>query len=425
MGANSVTGSMNTGNDNFEENVKMLNKKRLITAVVLILATIVIVITIAGILLLRSSSDTVAMPGATAVGTPNGPATTKSIGPAGGSIASPDGRITVDVPPNAVSGPLDFSIQPITNLAHGGVGSAYRLQPDGLTFATPIKISFDFDAPDLKGFIPEGLAVAYQDRTGVWQSFKTVNINQASKKLTVSTTHFTDFSIWTIKLSPEKATLRVRETLGISLIGCIEKKSVVDRIRTLLGKQHCVFASPAEPSWSVNIGTIAPLGPDNGSAVYKAPAKKPSPNVARVQFMYKLGGIYDVRNCEITIVDRGYTASGESHDESYSGVICDLEKPFTVNGTGLANFAFKFTPSSPTEGKVSYSSSYSPGGAPAIESGSGSYDVKGIDTDRPRIVLTIDKATASVMGHAVQPAMAGSTVVINLTPSGPDECSKK
>lgn len=222
----------------------MFNKKRLITAVVLVSATLIIFIAVAavaGILFLRPSGDTLAMPGPTAVGVPNGPATTKSIGPAGGSITSPDGRIVVDVPPNAVPGPVDFSIQPITNLAHGGVGSAYRLEPGGQKFAPPIEVSFKFDASDLKGYSPETLAIAYQDPTGVWQSFGTVNVNQASKTLTVSTTHFTDVSAWTIRLSPEKATIRMGETQLIAVEGCIEKDGLGSRLKTLLGIQTCNF----------------------------------------------------------------------------------------------------------------------------------------------------------------------------------------
>lgn len=408
----------------------VLRKRRLIAVVVLIAATVAIVASVAGILFLRSSGDTVAMPGTTSVGVPNGPATTKSIGPAGGSIASPDGRITVDVPPNAVPGPVNFSVQPITNLAHGGLGNAYRLEPSEQQFATPIKVSFKFDAQDLKDIIPEALAVAYQDKTGVWQAFKTINIDQAKKTLTVSTTHFTDWSVWTVELKPKKATLRVRGTQYIELVGCLEKLNLLTRLKTLLGRRPCTFLSPEEGSWSVDVGTITNVAP--GAVVYQAPATRPSTGVATVRFVYKLRGsgetdIKDVRTCEITIVGRGYKASGESHDEVYSGVICDLEKPFDVNATGLANFVLKFVPSSPTEGKVSYATTYYPGGATAVESGSGSYSVLALGTPRARIAVTIDKATATAttMGHSVrvQPSMAG-TVAINLTPAD-SECDRK
>jgi len=368
----------------------MLNKKRLIIAGVLVAVTITIVIAVAivGLILFRASGNTVAMPGATAVGVPNGPATTKSIGPAGGSIASPDGRIVVDVPPNAVTGAVDFSIQPITNLAQGGLGNAYRLEPSDHKFATPIKVSFKFDAQDLKGYSPEALAIAYQDPTGVWQSFKTVNVDQASKTLTVSTTHFTDFSVWTIRLSPQKATIRVGETQLIAVEGCVEKDNWGSKLKTLLGIQTCQFFMPRESSWSVNVGTLAMVP---GAVLYTAPAKKPSPNVATVRLVYRLRGsretdLKDVRYCEITIVGRGYRATGQDGPVVYSGVICGgLEEPFSVTGTHpLFVLLFKFVvPSSATAGTMSYAISWS---AMTAEGG-GDYTIEGTDTDTPRIVV--------------------------------------
>src|SRR5713101_839974 len=76
----------------------------------------------------------------TEVGTPEGPNVTKVIGPAGGTLASPDGRLTLTVPPNALTETVAFSIQPIANKAEGGLGLAYRLEPNGKTFTTPLEI---------------------------------------------------------------------------------------------------------------------------------------------------------------------------------------------------------------------------------------------------------------------------------------------
>lgn len=368
----------------------MVSKRRLITSALLVVAMIAIVIgvvIVAGILFLRSSGDTVAMASATQVGVPNGPATTKSIGPAGGSIASTDGRITVTVPPNAVPGPLNFSIQPITNLAQGGMGSAYRLQPDGLKFATPIKVSFKFDAPDLKGIIPEGLAVAYQDLTGIWQAFDTVDLDREHKTLTVSTTHFTDFSIWAVRLSPEKATLHVRETLEIQLVACLENSSWLSRLRTRWGIQRCdALTKSKDTHWSVDIGTITPAGP--GFAVYQAPAVKPSKSVATVRFVYKLAGstennLKDVRTCEITIVAGAYRASGNAGgDTVFSGDICDLAKHFTLKTNNPFLSSFEFFPSSATEGKWSFSTQNGVTGG-----GSGRYTITGTDTEKTGIEM--------------------------------------
>jgi hypothetical protein len=95
-----------------------------------ILILLLVVLIIGGIgyvLLSRNGGDTVAMSGATAVGVPKGPATTKSIGPAGGSLASSDGRITIDVPPNAVTGIelTGMSMGTLKSISKSGGGSMH------------------------------------------------------------------------------------------------------------------------------------------------------------------------------------------------------------------------------------------------------------------------------------------------------------
>jgi hypothetical protein len=384
-------------------------------------ATITIVIvegTVAAVFFLSPSGDTDAMPGATAVGVPNGPVTTKSIGQAGGSIASPDGRITVTVPPNAVPGSVEFRIQPITNLTHGGLGNAYRLEPSDQKFSAPISVSFNFGAQDLKNSIPESLAVAYQDKTGVWQSFKNINIDQGKKTLTVSTDHFTDFSIWTVRLSPEKATLHLRETQHIELIGCIERLNLLTRIRTLLGRPDCRSLSPDDASWSVDIGTITPAGP--GAVVYQAPATRPSTNVATVRFEYKLQGsdetnIKDVRTCEITIVGQGYRASGKVGTTVFSGDICDLKKPFTVKNNNQYMQSFEFAPSSPTAGTWSFS--YKNG---VVGRGGGEYTIEGTETEKTAIVLN-GSATGAIRGYS---KTGFGPLRIDLAPVETDDCAR-
>lgn len=384
------------------------------------------VATVAYILFLRPSGDTEAMSGATAVGVPNGPATTKSIGPAGGSIASPDGRIVVDVPPNALPGPVDFSIQPITNLAHGGRGNAYRLEPGGHNFATAVKVSFKYDAQDLKGTFPEALAVAYQDTAGVWQAFKTAHIDQASKTLTVSTTHFTDYSEVTYHLSPEKATLRVGETQYISLVGCRDEGNLLHWGRRLFGRgiqNPCFSSSVSRPTWSANLGTIVPAGT---GAMYTAPAKKPSPNVATVYLTYTYisddsgGHAIGVFTSEITIVDRGYRATGQDGPTSYSGKVCSLDKPFTVTGhNGPLTYTDTFAPSG--DGRTGGASLYGVyyGGT---WTGGGPYKIEGFDSDKPRIVWKVTTTVSGAPGSASGVGIA-TIYLVPLEPDSP-ECNK-
>lgn len=345
------------------------------------------------------AGDTEPVSGATEVGTPVGEKLTRGVGPEGGTIVSPDGRMTLTVPPNAVSGPTEFSIQPITNLARGGMGNAYRLEPSGQNFTAPIRVSFNFDTPDLKDLAPEGLAVGYQDKTGVWQSFDTIDIDTTRKWVTVSAEHFTDLSVWTHRLSPETATLHVGENLSIGLIGCIDQLNALTKIRKFFGGSTCQDITALDGKWSVDIGTITPAGP--GGAVYQAPGKKPFKNVATVTYEYKLwasgeANIKDVRTAKITILSRGWTATGSDGPTSYSGTICSLDKQFTVIArTGPIAHTVKFTPIG--EGRTGNATSIGKFGSLSFN-GSGPYTVEGFDDDNPTIIFNVDTILTSPGG---------------------------
>ncbi|GAO42524.1 hypothetical protein [Flavihumibacter petaseus] len=141
-------------------------------------------------------------PGETPVGpspiiTPKGNATgspvTATIGAAGGSLTSDDGRISLTVPPGAVSGNTTFSIQPIRNTLDTNMPApAYRLLPEGLTFTHPVQLSFHYDAQDLDR-IPEDLLVAaWQQPDGSWKAVPSA-LNKTTHTLSLSTTHFSDW----------------------------------------------------------------------------------------------------------------------------------------------------------------------------------------------------------------------------------------
>ena len=76
-------------------------------------------------------------PVATPVGVPNADPSSQLIDSKGGSLSTSDGRFTLTIPPGAVSAPTNFTIQPLTNQAYGGIGSAYDLGPEGISLAAP------------------------------------------------------------------------------------------------------------------------------------------------------------------------------------------------------------------------------------------------------------------------------------------------
>jgi len=141
-----------------------------------------------------SNSTSLGQPKPTPTGVAIGAPTSKSIGPAGGELASPDGQLTVVAPPGALGGTVGFSVQEITNYAPGAIGNAYRLGPAGSRFSVPVELVFLVDLPtDI-----EAVTVSYQDEaSGFWLHAPSITRDPVAHTLTVATSHFSDWSIVT------------------------------------------------------------------------------------------------------------------------------------------------------------------------------------------------------------------------------------
>ena len=213
-----------------------MSRKRLILAATI---SIVIVIAIAGVIVIVAaiwfmSSGTTVAGKPTSVGTPKDSPVTKTIGAEGGTISSSDGRITINVPRQAVSSPTNFSIQPLTNTAPNGLGDGYRLGPNGRTFSSPIKITFMINAAELATTISQSLTVAYQDGNGVWQVLKDGEIDDQKHTYTVPTTHFSDYSLLDgIHIEPPQQRIRPGTSTYLEVVGC--KERMLDQVERLLG----------------------------------------------------------------------------------------------------------------------------------------------------------------------------------------------
>jgi hypothetical protein len=106
-------------------------------------------------------------PQPTAEGAPAGDAVSAVIGPLGGTLATGDGACEVVFPPGALAAATELTLQPIANLAWGGVGTAYRLGPAGTEFAVPVTMKFRLPANESPASL-EGLGIAEQDDQGYW-----------------------------------------------------------------------------------------------------------------------------------------------------------------------------------------------------------------------------------------------------------------
>lgn len=165
---------------------------------------------LAGALACAPASAPLERPTPTPPGTPSGDPSSATLSQPGGTLASADGRLTLTIPEGAIASAVPFSIQPITNEAPGGVGSAYRLGPEGASFVAPVRLTFDVGASAAL----EDLAVAHQDAQGYWVHVGAVSRDPEARTLTVLATHFSD---WTLVNAPSALDLHGSFTLDSTM----------------------------------------------------------------------------------------------------------------------------------------------------------------------------------------------------------------
>lgn len=109
-----------------------------------------------------------------------------------------------------------------------------------------------------------------------------------------------------------------------------------------------------------------------------------------------------------------YRASGQYMALAFSGTICSLEQPFTVDGKSMLEFKFNFTPAAESNGSVAITVS----GHGISGGGSGTYTVEGLESESPKI-----QVTATYTGiHQIGSAMGSGPLTIDLTPLEGDGC---
>ena len=177
-----------------------------------------------------------------------------------------------------------FTIQPITNQSPGGVGSAYRLGPEGLTFAEPVEIVFHYGSEDLAGTVADAFIIASQTTQGYWQVSTAAALDATNQTMSVQASHFSDWSLLAgAQLQPATASVETGQTVDLTVMYC-QRVTFSNLLTTLMAK--CTATSGND--WEVNSiaggdatsGTVAATG--DSTATYSAPATAPAANPVAV-----------------------------------------------------------------------------------------------------------------------------------------------
>ncbi len=155
----------------------------------------------------------------TGFGTPDGKPTNKSIGAAGGTITSDDGRVQLIFPPGALTAATDISIQPTTNLAPNGAGKAYQFEPSGIQFKKPVQIILHYTNEEAENCPPDLMGLAMQDHTGKWSFIDYDDWDSTGKMLKGYIQHFSGASnVYMLELRATHSSLRVGEGTPLSIL---------------------------------------------------------------------------------------------------------------------------------------------------------------------------------------------------------------
>ncbi|MBN9430018.1 MAG: hypothetical protein J0H09_26295 [Burkholderiales bacterium] len=263
-------------------------------------------------------------PLSTAKGTPMGGPTTASIGAGGGTLTTPDGRIRLTVPAGALSVLTTLSIQPISNHAPGRIGNGYRLLPEAASFAQPVSITFTYGDGDVTGSSPDALGIATQTAAGQWQKQSGAVIDKTAKTVTVSTTHFSDWSlVQGLQLRPPSAVVKVGNSVGMKLLYCFAAPNgAAYEMGYDCDGELAPLASPANCAVNGTVGgntTIGRISQSGQDITYTAPSIRPSPAGVAVSCEINGAGpgkILAVSN--ITVTDADYSG-GFSSDSMVEG----------------------------------------------------------------------------------------------------------
>ncbi|MBO0953054.1 hypothetical protein [Fibrella forsythiae] len=377
----------------------------------------------------KSGGDTVTPPEPTkpgvptAVGNPLGAAVSKTIGPAGGTLSSADGSMTLRFPAGALTQETLITVQPVENTAFGGAGVGYEFGPHGTQFKKPVTLSWTYKEEDLRGSSPAALGIAYQDEQGIWQGRDNLAAIPAQHRVVAPLYHFSRYSFYeNFWLNPVDRTLAPNETVEFKVFyqensrkfpGSIDDSenetnlkpadtltvpsgpTLDDMVHSLVPTVQLLTANQVK-NWRVNgqdvIGRVdSPTGflsyHEGKSVIYKAPAKAPEANPVAVSVevitpgkgklmlvrnmtiespneLYIGGAKYDPAFAEADIVD-GYLAvfvTGKPRDNTRQpGVFIQLTG---IHGPGSFNLGKenknKLTVSGFDQGGTAYEWHYLP-----------------------------------------------------------------
>jgi hypothetical protein len=221
-------------------------------------------------------------------GTPIADAVTARIGPAGGTLATADGALTLEVPAGAVAADTDFSIEAHTNPVAVSLGAGYQLEPHGVTFVHPVRLTYALPAGAASERAIAGLLAAYRTDDGTWRAHEDVTRDAAARTVTVATDHFSMQSlIKGAQLYPYNPHVKEGTRVDLKPVKCVRPSDDGVAPAPLIIHYECDNLLATSPLLGWFVDGIPDGNDEKGHAYthegdprlgyYEAPARRPTP----------------------------------------------------------------------------------------------------------------------------------------------------
>lgn len=270
------------------------------------------------------SIEIVKAPTLTEIGKPVGEKKIEKMNKDGGKLISPDGRMELIIPPGSLPSKTNISIQATTNMAPGGRGISYQLEPSGIQFLQPAQIIFHYTDKDFDGSMETLQGISFQDEKGQWYRLKNPSLDTINKTISGNITHFSTWGLFDFcEIKPAAARVKVGKKLSLSII--INYPPGDPSAHSTGANDDDILAAPAAKlaavvkTWAANgvtggnniYGTISPV--HGNQVTFTAPATVPDRNpvdvTAEANASFEIDGAKFNKLklvSHITIIDKSY-----------------------------------------------------------------------------------------------------------------------
>lgn len=112
----------------------------------------------------------------------------------GGLLISDDGLFSLEVPAGALEQPVDITLEEVGCKQPGLIGICYEMEPLGLPFSRPGRVTYQLDPADLTGIEPSAVTVLTEGEER-WAPLPDLHVDVEQEVVTASVVYLSSYAV--------------------------------------------------------------------------------------------------------------------------------------------------------------------------------------------------------------------------------------